>query len=556
MTSVDSEERTGTDVLLEVLRSEGVRHIFGNPGSTELGLIDALAAADDISYVLGLHEQTVIGMADGYAQVTGRPAFVNVHSLAGVGNAMGGLVNAAAHQAALVVTAGNQDIRHLIADPLLGGDLPSMAASTVKWAHEVRSPGELGTVLRRAFKDAAGPPAGPVFVSLRSSTLDETPAPAAPAPSRICYRAAAESIDELAVLLTEPEIGRLAIVAGDEVALSGAGGMLLALAETLGAPVFAAPLYSKGVFPPGHALYAGVLPPAVSVTRRMLTGFDRVLYLGGQVFTAYPFTRGSALPDGTDLIQISADPLQVGRTYPVRLGLCADVRSTLTGLLPAVRDLTDAAAAKEALEAARANRTRELERLEATAREAYGSTPVQPVAAVHAALRATPPHTIVVDESSTANEHVRDLHQWSQPGRFYCNRGGGLGWGMAAPIGVSLAHRREAAVLAVVGDGALMYAPQALWSAAHEQTPVVYLVLDNRQYLILKNNLRFRRGPSVDLHRFVGMELTDPEIDLVALAESMGVPAVRSTSAAGTAEAVTAAYESGGPRIVVVPVAG
>src|SRR5215475_1370796 len=273
MTGIDIATQTGTDLLLEVLRSEGVRHIFGNPGSTELPLIDALAEADDIRYVLGLQEQTVIGMADGYAQVTGRPAFVNVHSLAGVGNAMGGLVNAAAHHAPLVVTAGNQDIRHLIADPLLGGDLPSMVASTVKWAHEVRSVGELGTVLRRAFKDATGPPAGPVFVSLRSSTLDETGAPAAPARSRICSRAGAEAIDELAVLLTQPGIGRLAIVAGDEVALSGAEAALLALAETLGAPVFAAPLHSKGVFPPGHALYAGVLPPAVSVIRKMLTGF-------------------------------------------------------------------------------------------------------------------------------------------------------------------------------------------------------------------------------------------------------------------------------------------
>src|SRR3954447_23669192 len=161
------------DILLEVLRTEGVTHIFGNPGSTELPLIDALATADDLHYVLALQEATVIGMADGYAQATGRPAVVNLHTSAGVGNAIGNLTNARANGTPLVVTAGQQDVRHLAADPLLSGDLVGLAGPVSKWAHEARSLGELGTVMRRAFHDAASPPTGPVFVSLRMSTLDE-----------------------------------------------------------------------------------------------------------------------------------------------------------------------------------------------------------------------------------------------------------------------------------------------------------------------------------------------------------------------------------------------
>ncbi|MDQ2786887.1 MAG: thiamine pyrophosphate-binding protein, partial [Chloroflexota bacterium] len=160
------DRRKGSEVLIEVLRGEGVTHIFGNPGTTELPMIDALAAVSDIHYVLGLQESTVVGMADGYAQATRRPAFLNVHTAAGLGNAIGNLTNAKSANTPLVVTAGQQDYRHIITDPLLAGDLMGIAAAVSKWTHEVRTLGELGTVLRRAFHDAASAPAGPVFVAL------------------------------------------------------------------------------------------------------------------------------------------------------------------------------------------------------------------------------------------------------------------------------------------------------------------------------------------------------------------------------------------------------
>src|SRR5689334_2913740 len=172
--------RTGRDALLDVLRTEGVRHIFGNPGSTELPLMDALSTTDDPYYVLALQEATAVGMADGYAQATGRPAFLNLHTSAGLGNAIGNLTNAQANQTPLVVTAGQQDERHLVADPLLSGPLVELAGGTVKWGHEVRTAGELGTVLRRAFHDAGNPPAGPVFVSLPMDQLDQDAGDAPP----------------------------------------------------------------------------------------------------------------------------------------------------------------------------------------------------------------------------------------------------------------------------------------------------------------------------------------------------------------------------------------
>ena len=209
-----------------MLRTEGVRHLFGNPGSTELPLIDALAgpAGEGLDYVLALQEATAVAMADGYAQATGRPAFLNLHTSAGLGNAIGNLTNAVANGSPLVVTAGQQDWRHIVTDPLLSGDLVGLARPVSKWVHEVRTVDELGTIMRRAFHDAASPPVGPVFVSLPMSTLDAEGDLDVPAPSRIERRTVAASLDELATLLAESPVGSLAIVAGDEVSASGAVG--------------------------------------------------------------------------------------------------------------------------------------------------------------------------------------------------------------------------------------------------------------------------------------------------------------------------------------------
>jgi len=547
--------RTGRDVLLDVLRTEGVRHIFGNPGSTELPLIDALAGVDDLHYVLCLQEATAVGMADGYAQATGRPAFLNLHTSAGLGNAIGNLTNAQTIGTPLVVTAGQQHYGHIEADPLLAGDLVGLARPVSKWAHEVRTLRELGTILRRAFHDAASPPAGPVFVSLPMSTLDEEGDVAVPEPSRIERRTIAASYDGLAELLTATPVGKLAIVAGKEVGTSGAVQPLTELAEALGAPIYGAPLFSTGVVPPTHPLYAGMLAPAAAAIRASLAPYERVFFVGGRPFLAYPFTDGSALPAGTDLVHLSPDPTQLGRTYPVTLGLTGDPLATLTAVLPLVRRRVDTSAAEDALDAARARRAAEIEALEQAARDRYGSAPIDPMAAAHALVRAMPVDCAVVDEAITTGVYVRGFHHWTEPGRYFFCDGGGLGWGMPAALGVSLAHDGHLPVLCAVGDGSAMYSPQALWTAAHERLPVVFGVLVNREYLILKNYLRGMKGDSVRTGRYVAMQLDDPLIDYLDLAASMGVAGTRVDHADDIADVVKAALASGLPHVVEIPTA-
>jgi benzoylformate decarboxylase len=538
----------GRDVLLEVLRTEGVRHVFGNPGSTELPLIDALAEADDLRYVLALQEATVVGMADGYAQATGRPAFVNLHTSAGLGNAIGNLTNARSNRTPLVVAAGQQDYRHIVTDPLLSGPLVELAGGTVKWGHEVRTPGELGTVLRRAFHDADHPPGGPVFVSLPMDQLDQE-AGATPSPSTIRTDSIAGGLEELADLLTEPSVGNVAIVVGDAVAAAGAVASAVALAEALGAPVHGAPLHGRGVFPPAHPLWKGMLAPAATALHAVLGGYERVLLVAEAAFTVYPYTPGPAVPPEVELLHLSPDPAQLGRAWPVRLGVSGHPRATLDALLPLVRARVDSSAAADALAAAAKGRAAEIESLEATALDRYGPAPMDPMAAAHALVRALPPDTCVVDEAITTGVYVRGFHHWTKPGRYSFCTGGGLGWGMPAACGVSLGHG-GAPVLCVVGDGSAMYSPQALWTAATEELPVVFAVVNNRQYKILKGYLERMGGASVRTGRFVGMDLDDPPVDFLALARSMGVDATTVEHADDAGDAVKAALDTGRPHLL------
>jgi benzoylformate decarboxylase len=536
----------GREALLEVLRTEGVRHVFGNPGTTELPLVDALAAVDDIHYVLSLQEATAVGMADGYAQATGRPAFLNLHTSAGLGNAIGNLTNAQANGTPLVVTAGQQDRRHRHHDPLLAGDLVGLARPVSKWAHEVNTLDEIGVIMRRAFHDATTAPSGPVFVSVPMDLLEEEGDTPVPPPSRVERAAApaAELLDELAALLTAGE--RVAIVAGDEVAASGAVPELVAVAEALGCPVHGSPLHSNVVFPTTHPLWRNALPPSAGAIAGALQAYDTVLLVGGRAFMVYPFAPGPAVPPSVTLLHLSPDAHQLGRTWPTALGLVGDPKASLAAL----RTRRGAGAD---LASARAARAESDERFDAKAREGYDATPMPPAAAVHALLRSMPAHTPVVDEAITTGSYVRGYLRADADEYFFC-RGGGLGWGMPAALGVSLARDRSP-VLCVVGDGSAMYSPQALWTAAAQDLPVVFAVVNNRQYLILKNYLRGMKAETVRTGRYVGMDLDQPPVDFVALAQSMGVAASLVTTAADVGDALQAAMATGKPHLLELPIA-
>ena len=548
--------RRGADLLVEVLRSEGVRYIFGNPGTTELPLIDALTEAPDIGYVLALQEATAVAMADGYAQGARRPAFLNLHTAGGLGHAMGGLVNSQVSGTPLVVTAGQQDLRHALTDPLLMGDLVAIADPVMKWAREVTSPDQIPILLRRAFHDAGAAPSGPVFLSLPMDVMEAMTAVPAGETSTIDQRAVAGSLDRLAEKLAAIAPGRLALIAGDEIDASDASAQMVALADLLAAPVYGSSWPAHIPFPTAHPLWAGNLPTRADAIAEILGRYDAVFALGGKSLITVLYSEVSAVPPGTRVFQLSADVRDLGRTYATGLSTVGDIRASLDALLPLLRPrLADRAEAfAERRGQAVTARAERRAMLAAAADAAFEDPVIAPLVAAREVARAVGAETTIVDEAPATLTHLRTFLDSPSAHQYAAMRGGVLGWGMPAAVGFSLGRDR-APVVCVVGDGAAMYSPQALWTAAHETLPVTFVVINNAEYNILKT---FMKGQahyaSVRANRFIAMDLTDPRIDFPALAASMGVPARRETRAADIAPAIEAGIRSGAANLVEVVV--
>jgi benzoylformate decarboxylase len=550
---MEATVRSGREVLLEVLATEGVRFVFGNPGTTELPFMDALAETPQIEYVLVLHEATAIGMADGYAQATGRPAFVNLHTAAGLGNAMGVLANAHMTGTPMVITAGQQHRGHLLSEPFLSGDLVEMARALTRWAYEVHSVADLGSALRRAFHQAAHPPSGPVFVSIPMDVLEEEGDLVVPPPSEIDRRSVPTDLARAAEMILGTPPDRFAIVAGDEVARSDAIAALVMLAETLGAKVFGTPLHSNTVFPTAHPLWAGALPTDARRSREILSGLDLLLLIGARGFMTFMYEPTLPVPSGTALIHLSPSAADLGRTYPATFGMLGDPRSTLEALEPMVGP-ADTVKVAELMEAARADQALRWRAEHERANAPSSANPMDPATAVRELIRSLPAETIIVDEAPTADPFVRMFHRVNTSGRFYYSRGGGLGWGMGAAIGVSLGSPGEP-ILCVVGDGSALYSPQALWTAARRGLPVIFAVMNNRHYLILKQFLGQMQGASAKTGTFVGVEIDEPEVDFVSLAASFGVDGRQVDRVADIGDAVRSALGKGGPFLLELTLA-
>ena len=554
--AADIPARRGAQVLLEVLESEGVEYVFGNPGTTELPLIDALLGPTPIQYVLALQEASVVAMADGYAQAARRPGFVNLHTAGGLGHGMGNLLNAQVSGTPLVVTAGQQDSRHALMDPLLFGDLVGIAAPSVKWAREVTKADQLPLLVRRAFHDCDAAPSGPVFLSLPMDMMEEMTAVGIAQRSSIDTRAVAGSLDRLAGLLASVAPGRLALIAGDEVWASGAVAQAVSLAEALGAPVYGSSWPAHLTFPTAHPLWSGNLPTRASEIAAALAPFDGVFALGGKSLITILYSEGSAVPSGCRVFQMSSDVRDLGRSYSTELSVQGDVRASLDALLPRLRErlqelrpaLDEAAAAHGAL-----MRTRHAA-LEVRA-ELEAARPVTtPLAAAREILRAVGPATPIIDESIATSGFLRSLLRDETLRSYAFLRGGALGWGMPAAAGYSLGIGR-APVVCLVGDGAALYSPQALWTLAHERLPVTVVVMNNREYNVLKNFMRGQQHYlSAASNRFIAMDLADPAIDYLALAASLGVAARRVERARDIAGAVQAGIASGLPNLIEVPI--
>ena len=553
---VGQKKARGAEILLEILRSEGTKFIFGNPGTTELPLIDALIVNPDFRYVWGLQEASVVGMADGYSQASGKPAFVNLHTSGGLGHGMGAIMNAKIARVPMVVTAGQQDLRHILADPLLAADLVQIAGPGAKWCFEPNSLDDLPLILRRAFHSSVTPPRGPVFLSLPMNILDEIGSPRVLPPSRIELASVGLGVKELAAGLLRFKPFRTVIVAGNDIAELGLGKATARVAQLIGAPVYGASWPSVNNYSSIDPFWRGSLPTTAKGISEILGGYDCLLALGGKSLISIVYTMRDPIPASIEFYHISEDANDLGYNDAPKLGIFGNVRATLEALADELEPKVPPAVVKQNIEEARQKkdtlRRELLERADAAIRD---DEKIDPIVAAREVLRPLPDGFLLVDEAPCAIPFTQAMHRSTGGRQYFHNRGGGLGWGMPAAIGVSLA-RDKGPVLCMVGDGSAMYSPQALWSAVHEEVPVVFVVLNNLEYGILKNFMRTQPQYNANAHGFLAMDICQPKVDFQSLARSMGVESTFVNSHREISQAVETALKTKKPHLIEIPVMG
>lgn len=523
----------------DLLRRLGLTVLFGNPGSTEETFLTGFP--DDFRFILALHEASAVAMADGYAQATRRPAVVNVHTAAGLGNAMGNIVTAFLNRTPLIITAGQQTREMLLMEPWLTNVEPeSLPRPWVKWSYQPVRAEDVPAAFMRAYAVATQPPAGPVFLSL---PMDDWAQPAAGVPvvRTVSTRTSPdpERLRDFAGRLAAAS--RPALVFGAGIARGQGWEAAIALAERTASTVYAAPACERTPFPEDHEQYAGALPFAIGPLSEKLHGHDVVLVIGAPVFRYYPFVAGPYLPDGTELLHITDDPAEAARA-PVGDSLLSDPVLATLALTALVPTSTSTVWDAKIVEHQRASQPAKQDGDEATPLTAQ-----QVFTTLRAAL---PADTILVEESPSNLAELRRAWPVTLPDSFYTFASGGLGWNVPASVGIALAEQRRATsrrLLAVIGDGSFQYSVQAIWTAAQHQLPVIFVVLRNDEYAILKSFAGFEGTPDVP-----GLEL--PGIEVTAIATGYGCAAVRAVSTSALREAIVDALDRPGPTVIEVPI--
>jgi benzoylformate decarboxylase len=545
---------SGKRAFLDLLKQEGVEIVFGNPGTTELPLMDAFAVENDIRYVLGLQEAALMAMADGYAQASGKLTVLNLHVAPGLGNALGMLYDAQKAGAPILITAGQQDLEYLVTEPILSADLPRLARPLVKWAAQVDHLNDLPRLVHRAAKTALAPPTGPVFLSLPGDILKNEADLDLMTPTRIAphMRGDAGAVAAAADLLAQAQ--HPVIIAGDAVAQSHAHAELIALAELIGAPVYTEFVPSRASFPASHPLFRGAMVRTAPEVRKVLDQYDVLFSVGGDLFTLSLPHATDPMPPNLPLIHLDTDPWEIGKNYPAQVAILGDPKATLPDIAAALRERMSSgarAAARERLAAASEAIRTERETLKAKARALASAVPVQPLALLEAIGEMLPRDAVVIEEALSSATGIRSLMRSDDAQSYFGLRGGGIGWGLPAAIGAKLALP-DRPVVALVGDGSALYTVQALWTAAHYRLPVIWVILNNTSYRILKQRLVAMRGLAEQADTFVGMELDDPAVDFVSLARSLGVEAQRAKTVHEATDLVAHGLKNGSALLIDV----
>jgi len=527
-------QMTVQEATYNLLRKLGLTTIFGNPGSTEQPFLKNFPK--DFQYVLGLQEASVVAMADGFSQATKKPVLVNLHSCAGTGNGMGNIMTAFQNKTPLIITAGQQTREMLLYDAYLTNrDETVMPRPWVKWAYQPVRAQDVPGAIMRAYAAALQPPAGPVYVSI---PLDDWDQPAlgeavvrsvssrySPDPDRVTLFAERIRKSKNPVLIYGPEIER-----------AGGWDAGIKFAERLKAPVYLATLSDRASFPQTHPQFRGMAPLAIGPLSQKLRGHDLIIVVGAEVFRHYPFVAGNYLPAGAELLQVTNDPHDAAAAI-VGESLLSDAKLALEALAEAIPAVT--------------SRTAPAPLQTKKNLPTSPNSPLTALEAFSALSELRPEDAIVVNE--TASNFADFLQCWPihKPDSYYTFASGGLGWGSPAAVGIALAEKKLGTgrpVVAVIGDGALQYSIQPLYTAAQQKLKVIYIVPCNGEYAILKEFAVLEKTPNVPA-------LDIPGLDVVSAAKGFGCASVWAKTPQEIKQAFSAALKTDGPTVIGIPIA-
>jgi benzoylformate decarboxylase len=544
---------TGRSAFLALLKDEGITHLFGNPGTTELPIMHALKDHPDLTYVMAMQESLVVAIADGYSRASGRLVACNVHVAPGLGNAMGSLFNAKFTGTPMILTAGQQEQGHGLMEPVLYGPLVQMAEPLVKWAVEVTRLEDLPRIVRRAAKIATTPPTGPVFISLPGDILNAEAGIELGHSTRVDTRVrpSDEALQALAQRILKAQ--NPVIITGDEIVKSDALQEAASFAATLGAPAYQCSTPYGAQFLSESPCFMGALSRLQSQVREVLQPYDLMIVLGADPLRMSVYSEVDPLPEGLPIVQVGLVDWDIAKNYSAEIALKADVKETLRALIPALKSAGGAALetrAKKGIEAlASKNWTAKRKTLVEQISKAKDTSPIDADWLALQVVEAMPDNAILVDEGLTSSRQITALRPHRDRYGYHALASGGIGWGLPASVGVSLANP-DRPVVCFSGDGSSMYSIQALWTAANHKLPLTFIIVNNGGYRIIKQRLLAFHG---DDH-YVGMDFVDPPVDFTGLAKSLGLEAIRITDPGQLKSTLSSAFSRPGTKLIEVVV--
>ena len=513
------------DATLDLLRAFGIRKVFGNPGSTELPFLSDWP--DDIDYVLGLQEASVIGMADGYAQATRNAGFVNLHSAAGVGNALGNIYTAHRNQTPLVITAGQQARSILPLQAFLYAERASeFPRPYVKFSVEPARPEDVPAAIARAYYVAMQPPCGPAFVSV---PIDDWAHQAHPVAARNISRELGPDPDAMMALVAALSASkRPALVVGPGVDRARAVDLMVRLAEKAKAAVWVSPFSARCGFPERHPQFAGFLHASPAQLSDALRDHDLVVVIGAPVFTFHVEGHASIFDGATTIFQIT-DDATAASVSPLGASIIATLKPALAMLIDLLPETQRALPAGRVLPSA-----------------PVAADPIPVEYLLHALSVAMPDDAMLVEEAPSHRPAMQKFMPMRGQDSFYTMASGGLGYGLPASVGIALGYP-ERRTVCLIGDGSAMYSIQALWTAAQRKLPLTVVVINNGGYGAMRSFsqvMQVRNVPGLDL----------PGIDFVQIAQGLGCDAVRISKAAELVPALTRGLAHHGVSLIEVMV--